>query len=124
MKKDIDIKEIEEGVLIEANDFNMGIHQLVNDILVKNRSMSKKEVLDIAGDVISSLTGKGFIKVIITKYREESEYLYTPVSHEELSEKELENLLKSTDKWDEMGVFSKIDRYELCITDKGSEYLF
>ncbi len=119
----IDINKLEEGVLIEANDFNTGISQLVNDIAVQDRRMSRNEIYKLACNIIGSLVVQNYVTVIKTKYKRVDEDIYNKISSSDVSEEEMEIILKHPEKWDEMDVFSKTATIELRITDKGREYL-
>lgn len=119
----IDINKLEEGVLIEANDFNMGIRQLISDITVQYRHMDQVEIYKLACNVIGSLVIQNYVSVIKTQYTCEQEDLYAPISSADLPKKELDLFLAHPEKWDEMGVFSKTEPVELRITEKGRDYL-
>jgi len=119
----IDINKLEEGVLIEANDFNMGIRQLISDITVQYCHIDQVEIYKLACNVIGSLVIQNYVSVIKTQYKCEQEDLYAPISSADLPKKELDLFLTQPEKWDEMGVFSKTEPIELRITEKGRDYL-
>jgi hypothetical protein len=119
----IDINDLEQGVLIEANDFDTGIRQLINDITVQYRDMDQTEIYKLACNVIGSLVTQNYVSVIRTRYECEQEDLYKRISCADLSEHELNLFLTRPDKWDEMEVFSNTAPIELRITEKGRDYL-
>ncbi|MCP4138416.1 MAG: hypothetical protein GY754_46065 [bacterium] len=120
----IDIQELEEGVLIEAGDFNMGIQQLIADITVRYRDLSKEEIYKLACNVIGSLVVQEFVTVIKTTYKETGDDIFSPVSNADVSGDELDTFLKEPAKWDELDVFSKTETFELKITEAGRNSLF
>jgi hypothetical protein len=119
----IDIEKLEEGLLIEANDFDMGVRQLVNDISVQYRHLDREETCRLAGNVIGSLFARNLVKLVKTRYRMQEEDVYAPISSADLSEKELETFFNRPETWDEMGVFSKTEPVEVRITKKGRGHL-
>ena len=50
----INIRETEESVLIEANDFNMPVQNLYNEILVRGKTMPEHEVRAFTSRIIGS----------------------------------------------------------------------
>ena len=119
----VDINELEQGVLIEANDFNMPVQNLINDISVKDRDLDHDEIYKLACNVIGSLVIQSYVSVVRTRYKFEEEDIYTPIGSVDLPKKELETFLSRPDKWDEMKIFSDTEPVELCITDRGRDYL-
>ncbi len=119
----IDINELEEGVLIEANDFNVPIQNLINDVTVRGRDLDKAEIYKLACNITGSLVIQNYVSVVKTQYKQEQENVYAPLSSADLSRPELDAFLAHPEKWDEMGVFSETEPIELHITEKGRDYL-
>jgi hypothetical protein len=119
----IDIRDIEEGVLIEADDFNMPVHNLYNDIVVRGRNISEKDARAFASRIISSMALEGLISLVKTCYRKEDEDCYAPVSTRDCTPDEALLIMKEPEKWEEKDVFSHTEAYELAITEKGREKL-
>ena len=100
----INIKDIEEGILIEAGDFNYSVINVVSDVKSQSSDMSNEEVLKTACNIIASLVLEGYIKIVKTKYKEEEEGVYSPISTDPLDNETLDLFMKNPDKWEEMGV--------------------
>ncbi len=120
----VDIKDIEEGVLIETNDFNMSVQNLCNDIMVRGRGMPGEEVRKFASNIIASMVAEGLISLVKTTYVQEDEDLFSPESERELTHEEMDLILKQPEKWEEKEVFSPTEVYEMVITEQGRERLF
>ncbi len=120
----VDINDIEEGVLIETNDFNLSVQNLCNDIMVRGRDMSQEEVRKFASNIIGSMVTEGLITLVKTNYVQEDEETFSPDSERELSPEEMDLILKHPEKWEEEGVFSPAEVYEMVITEQGRERLF
>ncbi len=119
----VDINELEEGVLIEANDFNMPIQNLINDIMVRCRDLGRTDIYKLACNIIGSLALQNYVIIVKTLYNCEEEDIYTALSSAELPKSALDAFLACPEKWDEMGVFSEKEPLELKITQKGRDYL-
>ncbi len=119
----IDIMDIEESILIEADDFGRSVGNLVAEIQFRDKDLSYRDTCRFACTVIGSLMTEGLIKVIKTEYKLEDEDYYTPVKSTDLPEEELDRFLKNPDQWDEMNVFSDMLPFELRTTGKGREKL-
>ena len=119
----IDINEIEEGVLIEASEFNYCIENLVNDITARGKGLSREEIYRFACNIIGSLLARGLVKLVRTTCKEVEEDLYDRVSERELTDEELDLILQKPDKWDERDVFSITEVYEMSITGEGRKAL-
>jgi hypothetical protein len=119
----VDIRDFEESVLIETNDFNMPIHQLYAEIRVRHRSMPEPEVRALTSRIIGSMIVEGLITLARATYREIENDLYQQESIRELTQDESDLILKRPDRWEEMDVLSLTDTYEMAITDRGREQL-
>jgi hypothetical protein len=119
----IDIKGIEEGVLIETNDFNMPIRQLYTDIRVQEKSMSEQDVCSLACSIIGSMLLEGLIRLVRATYREQKDEIYVLEAVRDLTPEETDLILKEPHRWEKTDVFSLTEPYELAITDRGREQL-
>lgn len=119
----IDIRELEESVLIEANDFNMPVQNLYNEILVQGKTMPQQEVRSFASRIIGSMMLEGLVTLVKTRYRQEDTDIYTAESTRDCTPEEADLILKEPERWEEMDAFSITDTFELAITDKGRERL-
>ncbi|HNR88148.1 MAG TPA: hypothetical protein PKM65_07395 [Spirochaetota bacterium] len=115
----IDIKGIEEGVLIETREFNMCIQNLYNDIKVGGKNLSDEEVRRFTCNVIGSMVTEGLVRLVKTTYLQEDEDVYSYESERDLTPEETDLILKEPERWEEENVFSPADVYELVITGKG-----
>lgn len=119
----IDINEIEEGILIETEDFNMGIENLYNDIKVRGKNLSDDDARRTTCSIIGSMVLQGLSALVKSRYRLEDDDLYEFQSQRDLTPEERELILTKPELWEENGVFSMTEVYELAITDKGREKL-
>ena len=117
----INIMEIEEAVLIEAEDSGQNVGNLVTEIRFRDRKLGYGEACRFACSIIGSLVAEGLITVIKTEYIQEDEDSYAPVISTELTKEELDKFVSNPDKWDEMKVFSDTLPFELRATGKGRE---
>ncbi|HOD15959.1 MAG TPA: hypothetical protein PK307_00845 [Spirochaetota bacterium] len=119
----INIRETEESVLIEANDFNMPVQNLYNEILVRGKTMPEHEVRAFTSRIIGSMVLEGLVTLVKTRYRQEDTDVYAAESTRDCTPEEAGLILKEPDRWEEMDVFSITDTFELAITDKGRDRL-
>jgi hypothetical protein len=119
----ISIREMEESVLIETNDFNMPVQNLYNEILVRGKSMPEHEVREFTSRIIGSMVLEGLLTLARTRYRQEDIDLYAAESTRDCTPEETDLILKEPERWEEMEVFSLTDAFELAITEKGRERL-
>ena len=119
----INIREMEESVLIETNDFNMPVQNLYNDILVQGKRMPEQEVREFTSRIIGSMVLEGLLTLARTRYRQEGIDLYAAESTRDCTPEETDLILKEPERWEEMEVFSLTEAFELAITEKGRERL-
>ena len=120
----IDIREIEEGVLIESDEFNMPVQQLYNDIIVRGKSVSEKDARAFASRIIASMVLEGLVKLVKTRYRKVDSDTFATESTRYCTPEEALVIMKEPERWAETEVFSLTDAYELAITEKGRERLY
>ena len=120
----IDIQEFEESVLIEANDFNWSVKNLITDISVRNKNLSKVELHKIACNIVGSLYIQELIKPVKSYYSDAEDGSFCHLKTEDLTDKELELLLKQPEQWLQLNIGSLTEVIELEITEKGrAKYL-
>jgi len=119
----IDINGIEESVLIEAQDFNMPVLQLYNEISVRNKSLSESDARSLASRIIGAMVAEGLVTLVRGTYREIDEDCYSLETMRDLSPEETDLILKRPDRWEEKDVFSLTETYELAITERGTKRL-
>ncbi len=115
----IDIREVEEGVLIETGDFNMCMQNLYNEIKFLGKDISDGEARRFTCSIIGSLVTQGLVTLVKSTYLQKEEDLYELESERGCTDEELDFLLKEPERWEEMNVFSLTEVYELAITEKG-----
>lgn len=116
----INIMDMEEAVLIEADDFGLSVGNLVTEIQFRDDTLGFRDACKFACAVIGTLITEGLIAVIKTEYKQEEEDIYIPVKSIDLSEEELDRFIKNPGQWDDMKVFSDTTPFELRTTEKGS----
>ena len=119
----IDIREIEESVLIEANDFNMPIQNLYNEILVRGKTLPEPDVRTFTSRIIGSMVVEGLVTLVKSRYHREDADVYSFESSRDCTPEETDLMIKEPGRWDEMDVFSPTEVFELAITEKGRERL-
>ncbi len=118
----INIKDIEEGVMVEVNEWNYPLSNLVNDVTVIGKELPENEVYKYASNIVASLCTEGYIKLQKTEYRETPGGSYEPVSSRDLTEEETDYILKQSDKWDEETIMDPESVFEFAVTEKGRSY--
>ncbi len=118
----IDIKEIEEGVMIEVQEWNYPLSNLINDIRIADKGLTIKEAYRYASLITGSLLTQGLITIQKGTYENSGGDSFTFVSGRDLTEEEIEHILKEPEKWSEEEIQSFEDVYELAVTDKGRSY--
>ncbi len=118
----INIKDIEEGVMIEVNEWNYPLSNLVSDITITGKGLSEKDIYKYTSNITASLCMEGYIKLQKTEYRETSRGSYEPVSSRDLTEEETDYILKNPDKWDEETIMDPESVFEFAVTEKGRSY--
>ncbi len=119
----INIREMEESVLIETNDFNMPVQNLYNEILIRCKRMPEHEVREFTSRIIGSMVLEGLLMLARTRYRQEDIDLYAAETTRDCTPEETDLILKEPERWEEMEVFSLTEAFELAITEKGRERL-
>jgi hypothetical protein len=115
----IDIREIEESILIETNDFSWPIHQVYNEIMVSGKSISQEDAMRLTSMVIGSMVTEGMVTLVKATYREEDEDIYARESERSLTPEETDLILRQPDRWEEADALSLTESYELVITEAG-----
>ncbi len=118
------ISGIEEGILIEANDFNVPVLMVYNDVLVQNMEMPKEDIYSQASLVIGAMVTEGLVELVMTHHRKVMDDLYSPLHERYLTHEEVDLILNHPERWDDEDVFSFINTYQLKITEKGRETLY
>lgn len=119
----IDIREIEESVLIETNDFNMPLQNLYNEILVRGKTMPEPDVRAYTSRIIGSMVAEGLVTLVKSRYHQEDDDVYSFESSRDCTPEENDLMMKEPGRWEETDVFSPTDVFELAITEKGRERL-
>jgi hypothetical protein len=125
----IDIRDIQEGILIEANDLKVPVRQVYNDIKVQGRGLSDEDCRNFASNLIGLMVCEGLVKLVKLKSRKvdsnDDEYFtfYEFESERGLTQEEVKLILKEPGRWEEMDVFSLTESYLLVITKKGRKEL-
>ncbi len=118
----INIKDIEEGVMIEVNEFNYPLGNLINDVIIAGKGLTEKEVYKYASNIAASLFMDGYIKFQKSSYEQTGDDSYQLISSRELNEEEINYLLKGSDNWDEKTIMSPDEVFEFSVTEKGRSY--
>lgn len=115
------ISEIEDLILIEANDFNVPVQNVFNDVWMTNKSLNREEAYKLTSSVIGSMVAEGLVELVMTHHIAEREDVFSPFAERYLKHEEIELILKHPELWDEKDVFSFTDTYQLKITEKGRD---
>jgi hypothetical protein len=118
----INLNDIEEGVMIEVNEFNYPLSNLVNDVTIAGKDLSRSEVYKYASNITASLFMEGYIKLLKSSYKQAGDDSYELVSSRDLTEEEIDYILKGSEKWDEETIMSVDEVFELSVTEKGESY--
>jgi hypothetical protein len=118
----INVKDIEEGVMIEVNEFNYPLSNLVNDVTIAGKDLSRSEVYKYASNIAASLFMEGFIKLQKSSYKQTGDDSYELISSRDLTAEEIDYIVKGSEKWDEDTIMSEDDVFELSVTEKGRSY--
>ena len=115
----IDIYEFEERILIEASFSPWPLRNLTNEISLSNKNLSKFEVYQTTCKIIGSLYVQGLIIPVKSFYSEVEEGTFKHEKTVELTNIEMEILLKQPEQWQQLNIESFIDPIELKITEIG-----
>jgi hypothetical protein len=118
----IQMKEIEEGVMIEVNEFAYPLSNLINDVTIAGKELTKEEVYKYASNIAASLFMEGYVKLQKSTYEQTDDQSYQLISSRELTEEEADYILKGSDNWDEETIMAVDDVFELTVTEKGKSY--
>jgi hypothetical protein len=125
----IDIRDIQEGILIEARDFRIPVGEVYNEVMARGKGMSNEDCLNFTSNIIGLMVIEGLVKLIKTKSRKvdsDDDDLITCYEFESesgLTPEETKLILKEPGRWEEMNVFSLSEAYMLAITKKGRKEL-
>jgi len=124
-----DMRDIQKGILVNANDLRIPVRQVYNGIKAQGRSLSDKDCRSLASDIIGSMVSEGLVKLVKMRSRKvdsnDDKYFsfYEFESERGLTPEETKLILKEPGRWKEMDVFSMTEAYLLAITKKGRKVL-
>lgn len=118
----LNIKEIEESVMIEVNDWNYPLSNLIADVTVLGDGLSREEINKYASNIAASLYVEGYITFQKAVYQNNQDDSYEFVSARDLTDEEIDYILIKSEAWDDNEILSFENVYEFVITEKGKTF--